>query len=149
MAAAAKTKLRRATATVSTTNSSLERVYEELVNIMKKYAPPFRADLPLNVREKKAFQLTVPKAVAVPGAYGGKPVDLQLSAAILQKGYVGFYMMCVYMNDEAKNKISPVLLKLLKGKTCFHLTKLDDGLRKDIRAALELGARSYKERGWL
>jgi hypothetical protein len=143
----AKTKLTRPKA--STTDNSLESVYEELVKIMNRHAPPFRADLPLHVREKKAFQLTVPKPVTVPGVYGGKPVYLQLAAAILQKGYVGFYIMCMHMNHAAKQKISPALLKLLKGKACFHLKKLDHGLRQDIEATLELGAKSYKERGWL
>ena len=98
---------------------------------------------------KRSFQLTVPKPVAVAGAYGGKPVDLQMAAAILQKGYVGFYLMCIYMNDATKKKLSPALLKLLKGKTCFHVKALDDGLRNDIAAALEVGTKVYRERGWL
>ena len=87
--------------------------------------------------------------MASPGAYGGKPVDLQMVAVILQKGYVGFYLMCIYMNDAAKKKRSPELLKRLKGKTCFHLKTLDDGLRKDIEAALEMSTKVYQERGWL
>jgi hypothetical protein len=147
MATPAKTKLTKPKA--DATDSPLEGVYEELVKIMKRHAPPFRADLPLNVREKRAFQLTVPKPVAVPGAYGGKPVNLQLSAAILQKGYVGFYLMCMHTHEGAKKKIPPELLKLLKGKTCFHLKRLDDGLRRNIESALEVGAQSYKDRGWL
>jgi hypothetical protein len=98
---------------------------------------------------KTSFQLTVPKPVTIPGSYGGKPVPVQLAAAILQKGYVGFYLMCIYMSDEHKKKLSTNLLKLLKGKTCLHVKKLDDGMRKDIEAALELGTKVYKERGWL
>jgi hypothetical protein len=46
-------------------------------------------------------------------------------------------------------KIPPALLRSLKGKTCFHLKQLDDGLRRDIEAALEVGTKSYKDRGWL
>jgi hypothetical protein len=76
------------------------------------------------------------EAGGIPGAYGGKPVDLQFAAAILQQGYVGFYLMCLYMNQPMKKKISPALLKLLKGKTCFQLKAIDDGLKKDIDAAL-------------
>ncbi len=128
---------------------ALEGAYHELVTILKRHAPPFRSDLPLVVTNKKAFQLTVPKPVSIPGAYGGKPVDLQMAAAILQKGYVGFYLMCIYMNDAAKKKLSPSLLKLLKGKTCFQVKSLDDGLRKDIQTALEMGTESYRERGWI
>jgi hypothetical protein len=36
------------------------------------------------------------------------------------------------MNDATRKKLSPDLLKLLKGKTCFHVKALDVGLRKDI-----------------
>jgi hypothetical protein len=76
-------------------------------------------------------------------------VDLQFAAAILQKGYVGFYLMSIYMNEPVKKKISPALLKLLKGKTCFQLKQLDDSLLKDIEAALAAGAQYYRERAWV
>jgi len=130
-------------------DAPLEIVYEELVEMMMRHAPPFRTDIACMSGGKKSFQLTVPKPVAVPGVYGGKPVDLQMAAAILQKDFVGFYLMCLYMNDALKKKLSPALLKLLKGKTCFHLKRLDDGLRKNIAAALELGKKSYSARGWM
>ena len=128
---------------------SLEGVYHELVNILQRHAPLFRTDVPCMSGGKPSFQLTVPKPVAIPGAYGGKPVDLQMAAVILQKGYVGFYLMCIYMNDATKKKLSPALLRLLKGKTCFHVKTLDDGLRKDIEAALEMSTQVCRERGWL
>ena len=128
---------------------SLEGVYEELVKILQRHGPPFRSDVPCLAEGKRSFQLTVPKPVTIPGAYGGKPVDLQMAAAILQNGYVGFYLMCLYMNGAAKKKLSPALLKLLKGKTCFHVKTLDDRLRKHIEAALEMSTMVYRERGWL
>jgi len=129
-------------------NASLEHVYAELKEILARHAPPFKL-CDAGVRHKFSVQLVVPKPVAIPGAYGGKPVDLQLAAAILQKGYVGFYLMCIYMNEKAKKQLSPALLKLLKGKTCFHVKALDDGLKKDVEAALVLGTKAYQERGWL
>lgn len=100
-------------------------------------------------RSKNSIQLTVPKPVAVPGAYGGKPVEMQMAAAILQKGHVGFYFMGVYMNGDAKKKISPALMEFFKSKACFHLKTMDDALRKDIETALDFGAKVYKERGWI
>jgi len=119
------------------------------VKILQRHAPPFRTDVPCMSGGKPSFQLTVPKPVAIPGAYGGKPVDLQMAAVILQKGYVGFYLMCIDMNDATKKKLSPALLKLLEGKTCFQVKTLDDGQRKDIQAALGLGTKVYRERAWL
>ena len=129
-------------------NDSLENVYQRLSRLLSQHAPPFRLQ-DLGVRNKKSVQLVVPKPVAIPGAYGGKPVDLQFAAAILQKGYVGFYLMCIYMNEPVKKKISPAVLKLLKGKTCFYLKSLDEPLQKDIEAALDASAKYYRERGWV
>ena len=143
MATAAKAKSK-----TTSREAPLEIVYEELVGLMMRHAPPFRTDIACMSAGKKSFQLTVPKAVTIPSAYGGKPVDLQMAAVILQKDFVGFYLMCVYMNEAMKKKLSPALLKLLKGKTCFHVKKLDDGLRKDIAAALEAEEKSYRDRGW-
>jgi hypothetical protein len=127
----------------------LEACFTDLVRIMKRHSPPFRTDVPCMSAGKKSFQLTVPKPVAIPDAYGGKPVDLAMASAILQKDFVGFYLMCIYTNEAMKEKLSPALLKLLKGKTCFHIGKLDDNLRKDIEAALRLGTHTYHDRGWV
>jgi len=127
---------------------SLEGVDSEIEGILKRHAPPFLFK-DLGVRNKKSAHITVPKPVVVPGSYGGKPVSVPLGAVILQKGYVGLYVMCIYGNPEAKKKLSPNLMKLLKGKSCFHVKKLDDGLRADIEVALEMGTKVYKERGWL
>jgi hypothetical protein len=129
-------------------SESLESVYRRLSKLLSQHAPPFRFQ-DLGVRNKKSVQLVVPKPVAIPGAYGGKPVDLPLAAAILQKGYVGFYLMCIYMNEPVKKKLSPALLKLLKGKTCFHLENLDVSLKNDIETALQAGAEYYRGRGWV
>lgn len=126
----------------------LDGVYEELVTILKRHVPPFSTKVPLVVKNKKAFQITVPKPVVVPGSYGGKPVPIQLAAVILQKGYVGLYVMCVYMNPAAKGKL-PNLKKLLKGKSCFHVKMLDDNLKREVKEALEIGAAEYKKRGWV
>jgi hypothetical protein len=56
----------------------------------------------------------------------------------------------VHLHERSGNEESfPGILKLRKGKSCFHIKKLDDGLRKDIAAVLESGEKNYKERGWL
>jgi hypothetical protein len=146
--AKAKPKTRAQTKAPVQDAGSLEGVYSEIESILKRHAPPFRFE-DLGVRNKKSAHITVPKPVVVPGSYGGKPVPVPLAAVILQKGYVGLYLMCVYMNNEAQKKPSPNLMKLLQGKSCFHVKKLDDGLRDDIEVALELGTKAYKDRGWL
>ncbi len=43
----------------------------------------------------------------------------------------------------------PNLLKLLKGKACFHIKKDDADLLEQIKDALEAGFDLYKKRGWI
>lgn len=126
----------------------LESVYESLHQLLSRYAPPLKTTGG-GVRGKKDLRLIVPKPVTLPGAYGGKPVHLEVASIILQKGFVGFYFMPIYINPELKSKVPPVLLKLLKGKTCFHIQKLDPELLASIQATLDEGAKCYKARGWL
>jgi hypothetical protein len=143
-----KTKATIQTKKLTRAGESLESMYERLSALLSRHAPPFRFQ-DLGVKNKKSVQLVVPKPVAIPGAYGGKPVDLPFAAAILQKGYVGFYLMCIYMNEPVKKKISPALLKVLKGKSCFYLKCLDASLERDIEAVLEAGTKYYRQHGWV
>ncbi|HUL32319.1 MAG TPA: hypothetical protein VL128_00435 [Candidatus Eisenbacteria bacterium] len=133
---------------LSAGENSLECIYEQLKAILAKHAPPLKL-CEMQLGKKSGVQLVVPKPVAVAGAYGGKPVNLQMAAAILQKDYVGFYLMCIYASADVKRKLSPALLKLLKGKSCFHVKALDEGLRKDIEEALVLSEQGYQANGWL
>jgi hypothetical protein len=138
------------TKTTKTNDASLELVFEKLRRLLRKHVPPFRegGDEQGMFRGKKNYHLVVPKAVAVPGAYGGKPTDLCMASLVVQKGYVGFYFMPIYMNPALQDKLAPELMKLLKGKTCFHIKTLDATLLADIDAALVLGAKAFRERGW-
>lgn len=125
----------------------LDSVYKAVEKLMLSYSPPFRTDISCMTRGKKSLQLTVPKPVAVAGAYGGKPTNLMMSGLIRQKDFVGFYLMCIYMNDVVKKKLSPRLLKLLKGKTCFHLKCIDDDLLREIQHALDLSVTAFRQKG--
>jgi hypothetical protein len=127
---------------------SLDGVYSSLHKLLSRYAPPFKLTSG-QIKDKKDLHLTVPKAVAVPGAYGGKPTEIAMASIILQKGYVGFYFMPIYVNPEVRSRIPAPLLKLLKGKSCFYIHKLDADLEKNIETALDEGVKCFKARGWV
>ena len=57
--------------------------------------------------------------------------------------------MPVYTDTTLQDFFKPELLSLLKGKSCFHVKKLDDVLEKQIAQALESGYKLYKKRGWV
>ena len=91
------------------------------------------------------FQIYYGKEVEI---MGRKYPELCFAGLLVQKGYVGFYYFPVYTNTALKQKLSPDLLKCLKGKTCFHIKKNDPDLYGHIKKALDLGHDFYSSRGW-
>jgi len=146
----AKPKAKKATGRTAPrkTGTDLREVYGALGRILSLFAPPLRLVVTGN-SAKPQTKLTVPAPVVVPGAYSGKPVDLEVAAIIPQSASVGFYLMPLYVQPALRSKISPTLLKFLKGKSCFHITSIEPPILDDVRNAIELGTKLYSERGWL
>ncbi|MEX6686483.1 hypothetical protein QTN47_03205 [Danxiaibacter flavus] len=80
---------------------------------------------------------------------GRKRPEQYFASALVQKGYVGFYFMPVYSDTDIKEVFKPELLKLLKGKSCFHIKKADEEIYKQIKDALKMGYKIYKDRKWI
>jgi len=72
-----------------------------------------------------------------------------LQASSFKKSYVGFYFMPVYAEPDLKTVFQPGLLKLLKGKSCFHIRGLDDALLAQVNDALRIGFELYRKNGWV
>lgn len=70
-------------------------------------------------------------------------------ALLVKSNYIGFYFMPVYTNPEIKPLIPAQMLKLLKGKSCFHIKKWDDDLAAALSATMETGLQTYRNNGWL
>lgn len=71
------------------------------------------------------------------------------SGVLVQKHFVGFYLMPVYLDAGLKQQLSPGLLACLKGKSCFHIHRNDPALYPQINDALEAGFQLYQQRGWV
>ena len=80
---------------------------------------------------------------------GRKRKEVFFAGLIIQKGYVGFYFMPVYSDVEMKDFFKPELLSRLKGKSCFHIKKLDEALLGQIDEALRRGYALYVQKGWI
>jgi len=98
------------------------------------------------INSETSFDLWSDKNVVIEGK---KRNEVFFASVMIQKGHVGFYYMPVYAEPDMKKIFHPNLLKLLKGKSCFHILKLDDALMSEIEDALAAGFKLYKERGWV
>ncbi len=80
---------------------------------------------------------------------GKKKTEMWFAAALVQKGYVGFYCMPVYADGGTKKLLGAELLNCLKGKTCFHIKKNDSVIFQQIKDALKVGYDYYRKKGWV
>ncbi len=88
--------------------------------------------------------------------YGKKEVEIlkrkkqktYIAGIMEHKGYIGFYSMAQYAFPK-EFSLSPEMKKMLKGKSCFHVKKLDPDLEKEIREVIETGIRLFKKEGWI
>ncbi|NTU75512.1 MAG: DUF1801 domain-containing protein [Anaerolineaceae bacterium] len=121
---------------------TLQEIFNSIRSMMAEYQPPFVA----RMDDPSHFDLWSEKQVVIAGR---KRNDVYYAGLIIQKSYVGFYYMPVYANTELKEVFHPDLLKLLKGKSCFHIKKLDPQLMDQIRSALKIGFEQYQKSGWV
>jgi len=100
------------------------------------------------VNSEQEYDLWSNKNVVIEGK---KRNEVFFASVLIHKGHVGFYFMPVYeqQKPDPKLQFDPGLLKLLKGKSCFHIKKLDAELLSKIEDALAEGFRIYKEKSWV
>ncbi len=78
----------------------------------------------------------------------GRKFD-QIYLAGVRNGKTSTVLHYFPIYGNPKMALDPALLKLLKGKTCFHFKKLDDTLSKAVSEALEMGYQAYKRNDWV
>ena len=120
----------------------LLKIYARLKRLMKKYEKPLVPKFDLDSK----YDLWSIKDVEIAGR---KRKEVYFAGLIIQSTYVGFYFMPVYTDTKLKGVFKPELLKMLKGKSCFHVKALDGKLEKQIAGALAKGYALYKKRGWV
>ena len=118
-------------------------IFEEIKKLLRAYAKGN-----LVVRGGDGGQVAVVNETELI-IHGKKRKEFWFAAALIQKGYVGFYFMPVYVCEPRKDSIANELMKTLKGKSCFHITKNDPLIMAQIKDALKLGYEDYKQRGWV
>ena len=122
--------------------TDLPASFSELKSLLLAYAPP----LTPKMDTERSFDLWSQKDLVIEGR---KRKEVYFAGLIIQKSYVGFYFMPVYVETEMQAFFPPELLRHLKGKSCFHIKTLTPELREQIRAVLQRGFALYQQRGWV
>lgn len=122
--------------------NDLETTFAALRELLISYRPPLIS----KVDDPSHFDLWSVKDVEIEGR---KRKEIFFAGVTIHKNFVGFYFMPVYVDSEVKQFFAPELLKLLKGKSCFHVRQLDAQLEEYIDQALRTGFELYNKRGWV
>ncbi|SIQ05413.1 DUF1801 domain-containing protein [Halanaerobium kushneri] len=109
---------------------------------LKKILEPYEASLRLKFDLKEKYELWTDKEVKIAGK---NKKEIFFAGVTIQKNYVSFYFMPIYVEPELKQKLDPELLKLLKGKSCFHIKSIDQELENKINDALQKGYKLYQD----
>ncbi len=120
----------------------LQSTFEQLKPLISRYSPPLQPKTDTD----RYYDVWSFKELVIADR---KRKEVFFAGLIIQKAYVGFYFMPVYTDPETKSFFPPELLRLLKGKSCFHIKKLTPELLTQVDAALERGFKLYQERGWV
>ena len=81
---------------------------------------------------------------------GRQKVDGIYFASIVPKPKdVRFYFFPIYTHKGQIGDLPESIQKALKGKSCFHIKKIDDEIAKALRDLIGKGVEVYKKEGWL
>ena len=107
-------------------------VFEQLKRILQ----PYSKNLTVKANTQDSYYLE--------GPYSEKwKKELFFASAKIQKNYVSFYLMPVYMYPELLKDISPELKKTMQGKSCFNFKKVEPDLFKELAELTKKGAQKF------
>jgi len=75
--------------------------------------------------------------------------DIFFGGIRLNKSYVSFYLMPMYMHPELLKKVSPELKKRMQGKSCFNFKTVEPALFKELTTLTKQGLERFKKEGLL
>ena len=73
---------------------------------------------------------------------------MYFGSAKVNKNYVSFHLMPVYVFPDLLNNMSPELKKRMQGKSCFNFKSIDKGLFQELAQLTKNGYIRYKESGY-
>lgn len=74
---------------------------------------------------------------------------LYFGSVKINKRYISFHLMPVYVFPELLENISPELKRRMQGKSCFNFTTVNEVLFSELKQLTQQGYLKYKEAGYI
>jgi len=121
-----------------TDNSNFQAVFDSLKSILTPYAKT----LVIKNDEIDDFHVNTKFIMK-----NNKP--MYFGAVKINKNYVSFHLMPVYVFPNLIENISPKLQRRMQGKSCFNFKTIDLALFKELTVLTNEGYIEYKNSGYL
>lgn len=109
-------------------SSNFHAVFERLKSILQKY----ESRLILTIDEPGHYSLNTP--------YSAKyKKELFFGAVQIQKNYVSYYLMPMYMYPGSLEGITSGLKKRMQGKSCFNFKSVDEEIFSELEELTKNG----------
>jgi len=118
-------------------SADFKEIFNRIKQVMKCFTPPFK----VITDNEKSFEMVSDKEIVF---MGRKRENVYFAATKIQKTFVGFHLMHIYAQPSEIDRLGKDLKKLLKGKSCFQIKKVNDDLLHQIKESLEQGIDCYK-----
>lgn len=120
----------------------VNEIREKLVSILMEYKDHFK--ISSDTFEK--FEV----CGTIEAMQGRKKVDGFFFASVVPKPKdVRLYFFPVYTHKDEVGELPASLVKALKGKSCFHIKKIDEEIEADLREMVRKSVEVYKKVGLL
>ena len=123
------------------TEQSKLKVFKEIKFLLERH----KGKLTAKKNMKSDYQLYSIKKIEVRNRIYD---EIYFAGVTVKKNDVGFYFFPLYTHLK-EFKLSVQLKNKLKGKTCFHLNKLVEDLKKEISLLVKKGYEVYKKAKWI
>ena len=132
----------------------LQPVFEELRRRMSVHEDVFRRSVNLSDANRSGGRKVDDPApersyLLLGAAHEKYPQGLMFGSVSIGKRYVSYHLMCVNLEPDLLETMSPQLRRRMQGKSCFNFTKVDDGLFDELSEITSRGRDLYAAKGWL
>ncbi|MGD1848635.1 MAG: hypothetical protein ACFB10_24860 [Salibacteraceae bacterium] len=102
----------------------------------------------LQIRKENDSVMEV--AGTIPALQGKQQVDGYYFASVVPKPKdIRLYFFPIYTHPNDFEDLHPEVRKCLKGKSCFHIKKLDDAMEQAIVDMVQKGVDRYQREGFI
>ena len=113
-------------------------VFETIFNSLKKILMKYEKKLTVISDKPQNYNLNA-------GYDEKRKADIYFGGVVINKNYVSYHLMPVYVNPKLLDDISPELKKRMQGKSCFNFKSIDKNLFNELSILTEKGYEFYRK----